>query len=147
METGSALLLLTIGLFIVIGLAGWAAYLFYRLRRQDDSENMSPYPRENARESIVILARGALQQQVDITEACIRIATLLDHLSLSPPQKANYQAIYTVSNAASYIPRLQQWQDLNKSQRKQFRKEKETLENAHRESLRKAFEALIEHYS
>ena len=55
--------------------------------------------------------------------------------------------MYTVSLASAYIPRLQQWQDLSKAQRRQFRQEKERLEQAHAADLQRAFKVLIARYS
>ena len=94
----------------------------------------------------MVLAKGALSEQVDITEAAIRIATLLDYLAIDDVARARFTHVYQLSAATAHIPRLEQWQQLSKAQRRDYRREKEQLEQQHSDPLRNNLEQLVVQY-
>jgi hypothetical protein len=130
---------------LVLALTAWAAYLVFALARQrrrgDASKRAAS--RDQARSSIAVLARGALDDQIDLTEAAIRIATLLDYLDIEPEARERFAPIYALSEDTAYIPRLQQWQALTALQRREYRRQKQQLEQRHIEALRSSLEQLL----
>ncbi len=144
MSTDSAVILLAIASAIIIMLAAWAGHLLYKVWRPAAHRPGQAGSSDHARSSIVVLARAALAQQVDMSEACIRIATLLDYLEIDATGRRAYSTIYQLSEATVHIPRWQQWQDLTPERRAEFRKQKEALEQAHGEELRQALQTLLD---
>jgi hypothetical protein len=139
-----------LGVAIIIALSIWASRLLYQLKQQQRQlrDNDAPSQAQNqARNSIVVLAKGALSEQVDITEAAIRIATLLDYLAIDDVARARFTHVYQLSAATAHIPRLEQWQQLSKAQRRDYRREKERLEQQHSNPLRTNLEQLVVQYS
>jgi hypothetical protein len=139
-----------LGVAIIIALSIWASRLLYQLKQQQRQlrDNDAPSQAQNqARNSIVVLAKGALSEQVDITEAAIRIATLLDYLAIDDVARARFTHVYQLSAATAHIPRLEQWQQLSKAQRRDYRREKEQLEQQHSDPLRRNLEQLVVRYS
>jgi hypothetical protein len=139
-----------LGVAIIIALSIWASRLLYQLKQQQRQlrDNDAPSQAQNqARNSIVVLAKGALSEQVDITEAAIRIATLLDYLAIDDVARARFTHVYQLSAATAHIPRLEQWQQLSKAQRRDYRREKERLEQLHSNPLRTNLEQLVVQYS
>jgi hypothetical protein len=139
-----------LGVAIIIALSIWASRLLYQLKQQQRQlrDNDAPSQAQNqARNSIVVLAKGALSEQVDITEAAIRIATLLDYLAIDDVARARFTHVYQLSAATAHIPRLEQWQQLSKAQRRDYRREKERLEQLHINPLRTNLEQLVVQYS
>ena len=150
MCTTAVFILAGIGAAIIIALSIWAGRLLYQLRQQQKQSRDDPGPtraQNQARSSIVVLAKGALREQVDITEAAIRIATLLDYLAIDEVARARFSHVYQLSAATAHIPRLEQWQQLSKAQRREYRREKEQLEQQHNAPLRTNLELLVLHYS
>jgi hypothetical protein len=78
--------------------------------------------------SIKLIAIGAINGELNLSEACIRTAALTDSLFLTDQQKKTYERIYKLANATYSIPRNQAWKDLPKLQRQQLRDQMEQLE-------------------
>lgn len=151
MSNSIALTLAGLGLAIIAALAYRAIGLLRELRlQQQQSQQLNSEQQAAQRQSqksIEVLARGALDQQVPLLEACIRIATLLDHLEIEEAERQRYGAVYQLSLKSSHIPRLEQWQALDTATRKEYRKQIEALETSHREPTHKALQQLVAIYS
>ena len=78
--------------------------------------------------SIKLIAIGAINGELNLSEACIRAAALTDSLLLTDQQKKSYEEIYKLANATYSIPRNQAWKDLPKLRRQQLRDQMEQLE-------------------
>lgn len=149
MSTGGFLVFVGLALACVIALSIWAGRLLYQLKQQQTqqrSNSGTTQAHKQARNSIVVLAKGALSEQVDITEAAIRISMLLDYLEIDELARARFTHVYQLSAATAHIPRLEQWQQLSKAQRRDYRQEKEQLEQQHNDQLRANLEKLVEQF-
>lgn len=149
MSTGGFLVFVGLALACVIALSIWAGRLLYQLKQQQTQQRPNSgttLAHKQARNSIVVLAKGALSEQVDITEAAIRISTLLDYLEIDELARARFTHVYQLSAATAHIPRLEQWQQLSKAQRRDYRQEKEQLEQQHNDQLRANLEKLVEQF-
>jgi hypothetical protein len=88
-------------------------------KKQQQSETLN---------SIKLIAIGAINGELNLSEACIRAAALTDSLALTELQKNSYEKIYSLANATYNIPRNQAWKDLPKPQRQQLRDQMDHLE-------------------
>lgn len=88
-------------------------------KKQQQSETLN---------SIKLIAIGAINGELNLSEACIRAAALTDSLALTELQKNSYEKIYSLASATYNIPRNQAWKDLPKLQRQQLRDQMEKLE-------------------
>ena len=93
--------------------------------------------------SIKLIAIGAINGELNLSEACIRAAALTDSLLLTDQQKKSYAEIYKLANATYSIPRNQAWKDLPKLQRQQMRDEMEQLESAAKDDISQEFEIIV----
>ena len=93
--------------------------------------------------SIKLIAIGAINGELNLSEACIRAAALTDSLALTELQKNSYGKIYSLANATYNIPRNQAWKDLPKLQRQQLRDEMEQLESETKGHITKEFEIIV----
>lgn len=87
-------------------------------------------------DSLNILARAVLDQQCPFTEGCIRMAVLMDNLSLDCDTRNRFAPIFTVYNATRHIPTHDNWKALDNRQRQSFKQEMFSLEKEHAESVR-----------
>ena len=151
---------------IIIVLASYAGWLLLKLLRQRHKKRAnaavqvggsninkssavqfaspagSPHQLEH-RESIQVLARCVVQQQVSTTEAAIRITVLARALPADEPAGEFYAAFANLATATAHIPILQAWQDLSNTQRKAFERERLELEKAHHTQIMAAANALL----
>lgn len=131
------------GLLVIFILAGYAAWLWYRVWRHRQRQHRQQVER-NARLAgdIRILAQGLLEDQVPLIEGAIRIKVLLDNYS--GPRRADLpvQVFETIYDATAHIPTHQAWKDLPLSQQREYGQIMLALEQRHGEQLRQAAQAL-----
>jgi len=135
--------LFSVGLVIIGGLAAYAIYLQRKVRAkiaeqksQEEAlvkENVDQRRRIN--QSIQIIAQGALEDQLSLTEASIRIKVLLDSLGLEKHIIKQYDAFYVLALATDHIPILAQWKALSNKQQRVFEKQRVSLEAEHKEAV------------
>jgi hypothetical protein len=152
MENSALTPVIILALGIIAGLTAWAGTLLYQLyrssRAQGISEVASDSPaKQQARMSVVVLAKSALSQQVDTTEAAIRIATLLDYLDNGNRPRQHYAPIFHLSEATAHIPRLEQWRKLSRAEQKQYREQMQQLEKQQPQQLRDSLQRLVDDFS
>jgi hypothetical protein len=94
-------------------------------------------------QSINLIAIGAINEELNLSEACIRAAALSDSLLLTDQQKILYGNIYKLANATYSIPRNQAWKDLPKLQRQELREKMIQLESAAKDDILKEFEIIV----
>ena len=97
-------------------------------KEQADRDKQQTELRQKTNNSIRILARGLVSDQLTLTEGCIRISALLDSLGVSDEQKQDYRAIFQLANETAHIPILAQWKKLSKQEQINFDIERVTLE-------------------
>ncbi len=108
-------------------IAGYYLWLLYRQKQefklaeakaQQDFEDKRKY----VNNSIQILARGTLQNQLTSTEASIRIRALLESLAVSDDVRAEYTAFYQLAEKTAHIPIMDAWKALSKKEKVKFDK-------------------------
>lgn len=131
------------GLLLIFLLAGYAAWLWYRVWRNRQRQEQLLRER-NARLSgdIRILAQGLLEGQLPLIEGAIRIKVLLDNYTGARPANLNADVFETVYLATVHIPTHQAWKDLPPDQRRQHERDMESLEQQHRAALLQAADTL-----
>jgi len=131
--------LLLVGLVIIAVLAAYAIYLQRKVRAKaaEEKEQEEALEKENIdqrrriNQSIQIIAQGALEDQLSLTEASIRIKVLLDSLGLESHITKQYDAFYVLALATDHIPILAQWKALSNKQQRVFEKQRVALEGEH----------------
>ena len=136
---------------LVVALAAYAGYLLTLVARKRAGERKQQRMAEQAvlakradnQNSIDIIARCLLQEQVTLTEAAIRISTLARSLSPALVEQQFYLPFDALAKATSHIPILDSWQQLPREQKKQFSIERESIEQAHKQRVLDAAQQLI----
>ena len=133
------------GLLLIFILAGYAAWLWYRVWRNRQHQLQRRRER-NARlsEDIRILARGLMEEQLPLVEAAIRIKVLLDNYSGPRQADLDVQVFELIHGATVHIPTHQAWKDLPLAQRREYEQQMAELEQQHRDRLQRAARALLE---
>lgn len=78
--------------------------------------------RESVNQSIQILCRALIARQVESSEASLRISALLDSLGVSEQERADFAAIDKMAASLRHIPILEEWQALDRRERRQYEK-------------------------
>jgi hypothetical protein len=147
MEPGLTALLLILSLLLIVILCGIILRQLDQLKALSDKtatqERRTEEHLESAKQSISILARSILAEQMDYSEACIRIKVLLDttspHLQKQPP----FDIFEQVFNQLADHPTHEARDSLSKQQRLTLDKERWTLEDKNRQAIRAAADALL----
>lgn len=133
---------------IVVVLAGVAGHLWWRVfqqhkarQRQQQERQARQAQTEQARidyiyESLNVLARAVLDDQCPLTEGCIRMAVLMDNLSLDCDTRNRFEPIFRIYHATRHIPTHSDWQALDRRQRQAFKQEMFSLEKEHGQQVR-----------
>lgn len=131
------------GLLLIFLLAGYAAWLWYRVWRNHQRQDRLLRER-NSRLSgdIRILAQGLLEDQLPLIEGAIRIKVLLDNYSGARPANLDADIFEAVYTATAHIPTHQAWKDLPLAQRREHEHYMTTLEQQYGERLRAAAQVL-----
>ncbi|MDG1165046.1 MAG: DUF2489 domain-containing protein [Porticoccaceae bacterium] len=136
---------------LVVGLALYAGYLFLQLRVQASrvSEAQAELNVElhgknlEARQSIQIIARALLQKDLTDTEAAMRIAYLAQQVSATEDEAEQFTVFQQLAEATSHIPILEDWQMLEKSEKRRLNKERAAIELTYAEFIQAGAERLI----
>jgi hypothetical protein len=91
--------------------------------------------KRETQESIHILVRCLLQDQVSLTEAAIRVSGLAKVLKLSEVEQQFYIAFDNLAMATSHIPILADWGKLSAKEQKRFNDEREIIEGEHKNKV------------
>ena len=131
------------GLLVICILAGYAAWLWYRIWRTRQQQAKLQQER-NARLAgdIRILAQGLLEGQLPPIEGAIRIKVLLDNYSGARPSDLDASVFETLYDATAHIPTHQAWKDLPLAQRQQHERQMEELEQQYHDELHRAAQSL-----
>lgn len=131
------------GLLVICILAGYAAWLWYRIWR-NRQQQVKLQQERNARLAgdLRILAQGLLEGQLPPIEGAIRIKVLLDNYSGPRPPGLDASVFETVYDATAHIPTHQAWKDLPLAQRQQHERQMEGLEQQYHDELHRAAQSL-----
>jgi hypothetical protein len=147
MNETTLLIISLLAVIIIVGLVVYALNLNSQLSAQTlaakKAVNDKKQQQSETLNSIKLIAIGAINGELNLSEACIRAAALTDSLALTELQKNSYEKIYSLANATYNIPRNQAWKDLPKLQRQQLRDEMEQLESETKGDISKEFEIIV----
>ena len=87
-------------------------------------------------ESINVISRAVLDDQCPVIEGCIRMAVLMDNLSLDCDTKHRFSPLFTIYNATRHIPTHSNWKSLERRQQQSFKQEMFALEREHGEVVK-----------
>ncbi|MDB3967219.1 DUF2489 domain-containing protein [Porticoccaceae bacterium] len=136
---------------MVIALAAYAAWLSVQLRRQAGRAREAQEQLEaelqkknlQARQSIQIIARALLQNDVTDTEAAMRIAYLFQQVSSTEQESEQFTVFVQLAEATAHIPILDDWQMLEKSEKRRLNKERAEIELVYAEFIQAGAEQLV----
>ena len=136
---------------MVIALAAYAAWLSVQLRRQAGRAREAQEQLEaelqkknlQARQSIQIIARALLQNDVTDTEAAMRIAYLSQQVSSTEQASEQSTVFVQLAEATAHIPILDDWQMLEKSEKRRLNKERAEIELVYAEFIQAGAEQLV----
>ncbi len=137
---------------IVLALAAYAASLclqVYQKKQQSKQSQLAQAQqvqqrRESAQQSIDIILRCLLQNQVSLTEAAIRVSGLSKGLKPSTLEQEFYQPFDALALATSHIPILGDWKKLSRAEQRKYDVEREEIENSHRDRVMDAARRLVQ---
>jgi hypothetical protein len=139
---------------IIVGLvfiAGLCWFIFTKLRelkvlkaQQAKNEAEQAEKRNYLKDSIKVIATSMLEGQVDLSEGCIRIKVLIDHLDASLHEQASFKIFEQMYRDTKHMPTHQARKNTDKNFINKLDEQRFALEKQHRESIRQAAEELLE---
>lgn len=138
-------------LLLVSVLAGYAAYLWQKLRVQQtqlkaqteqlqadlQSKNLE------ARQSIQIIARALLQKDLSDTEAAMRIGFLSQQVIATEAEEQQFEVFRQLAEATAYIPILDDWAMLEKSEKRRLNAERKSIEAKYADFIQAGAQELV----
>ena len=117
-------------------------YLLNKRQRVENSRHRENNE-EKIRNSVYILAKSLLAEQVPVAEAALRISALVEGLEITEDDKSLYVSFQKLAQGISHIPILEEWKKLSKKQRESYRQEIADQEAKYKEFIFKAAEDLV----
>jgi hypothetical protein len=114
-------------------------------RRTEKAEVFQKERREGMIESIRIIAMAVETDQVEYSEACLRIKGLLDHVAPELLEQSPYQVFLEVYEKLQYMPTHQARQDTEMRFVEKMDKERFAIEKQHADAIRRAATAIRHH--
>lgn len=129
------------GALLLASLASYAGYLGFMLYRQKVAREQADVElarelkvkESEARESVRIIARALVQNDLTETEAAMRITWLCQQITLSDLEAQQVSVFQQLAHATSHLPILDDWKALSKSDKRRLNKERESIESNFRE--------------
>lgn len=130
-----------------------AIYLHWRLfqlnghikQRKREAEEKYIAARQHLNQSIQIICKALVDDQVGHAEASIRISKLMDQLSVPVDEREEFIAFDKLADAISHIPILDAWQSLQKSQKREYALQIEMQEELLGDFVKDAARRMIGH--
>lgn len=124
-------ILLFLGLLVIVLLGATAGYLHWRLYQQNRRQRALEQQyqtellagRKEINNSIQIICRALLAEQVEYAEASVRISRLLDQLSVEGDERVDCVAFDKMAAAIQHIPMLDEWRALDKKQKREYQQQ------------------------
>lgn len=101
--------------------------------------------REDMIESIRIIAMAVEQDQIEYSEACLRLKGLLDHVAPTLLEKPPYSIFLDVHNKLEHMPTHRARQRTDNRFLEKMDKERRELELSHGDAIRRAATAIRHH--
>ncbi len=130
-----------IGGLLILPLAGYAIFLGVQLREQRRAQRALDQQLteqrinddRDARQAVQIIARALLQKDLSETEAAMRIAFLAQKIIASSEESESFRVFQQLAEATAYIPILEDWALLERSEQKRLTGEREKIEKDYSE--------------
>lgn len=145
-----------LGMLVVIGLAVTAVVLWRKVWRleaqQAEQQARDHQQRQRAaqehtdyiHESLNVIAKALLDDQVRIAEAAIRISGLVSNLPLTCDSKHRFNPIVELANHIHHIPTHDAWKALDKKERRRYEQELLSLEKRYASDIQAAAQFIVE---
>lgn len=116
---------LVVGILIIAVLVAVAIFLHWQLhlRKKRDAQLLAEQEariakmRQEAINSLRIIAKSYLSEQVELAEASIRISRVMDSLELNEAQRTPYRVFDQIHSQLAHIPILSDWKALSKKEK------------------------------
>lgn len=143
MSQESQIALIVIGLIVIAVLS----YIIYRqLQTQKqlklaqeqalaEAQQKAQEQRDYLLESVRVISMAMRDEQCELAEGCIRLKVLLDHLAPFLHEHQDFCIINTMYESTKHMPILDEWKKLKLRRRMELTREREALENEHREAI------------
>jgi len=95
-------------------------------------------------DSIKVIATTMLEDQVELSEGCIRIKVLIDHLDASLHEQVSFKIFEQMYRDTEHMPTHQARKNTDKNFIHKLDQQRFALEKQHREAIRKAAKELLE---
>lgn len=143
---------LILAVLFILGLMGIAAYyqiLLYRHKKQQAASTEKfkeeiEKRRERGIQSIVILSRAVLAEQVSLTEASIRI-NALSILLMDKTLIEELSVFRQMAEATAHIPILDEWKKLPTKEKLAYDREREKIEENFKDFVMAAADKIANH--
>ncbi|HKM15506.1 MAG TPA: DUF2489 domain-containing protein [Marinospirillum sp.] len=144
MSAQDATIFLAAAIALIIPLAGYAAHLHYEAKRQvalaqQTHEQERLKARENVLENLFLLAKALEEQQVSLTEGCLRVRVFLDLLDEGIyVQRADLVVFDTFYQQTKNLATHKEYTNLSSTEKVEQDKTRLALEEQYRAELQKA---------
>lgn len=142
--------LITAGLFAIVFLMLFirrqTAILAREKKRKEKAEAFRQHRRNDMIESIRLIALAVEENQVEYSEACLRIKGLLDHVAPELLTQAPFAVFLEVHNRLQHMPTHRTRQATETRFVEKMDRERFAVEQEHADEIRRAATA-IRHYS
>ena len=143
------LTLIAIGVVAIIVLATYiwrqTAVLRQDRARQQKAEAFQNKRRDHMIESIRIIAMAVEEDQVEYSEACLRLKGLLDYVAPELLDKSPFRVFQTVHEKIQHMPTHRARQATDTKFVQKMDKERYAIEQAHADEIRRAATAIRHH--
>ncbi len=98
------------------------------------------------KKSIYLLSEAILDEKMTHTEGCIRICAIANCLDDSGQFRRDFSVLFDVAEATAHIPILQDWQALEKAEKKAFNDERRGIEGKYADAVIEAAQRIRNRY-
>ena len=130
-------------------IAAYYLLLLYKKHRSDKEKEVAlrgalEERRGRNKDSIIILARAVIDDQISLTEASIRINALLPSLVLDEKRVEELRVFRQLAEATAHIPILERWKALSRKEKLAYDKERETIEANYQDFVLSAAKNIVD---
>ncbi len=137
------MLLIFIAAAILLALSGVAAYYWIKLKKVQNQQKAQIAQNQKAwldrqqelAADIRFIANSMLQEQCEITEGCMRLKVLMDHLDQDLAQKTEFQTLQFYYQQTLSMPHHEAYKALNRKEQFSQDKKRFALEDKYREQI------------
>ncbi|MBU2872433.1 DUF2489 domain-containing protein [Marinobacter salexigens] len=141
--------LISAGAIAIIALLGFIrrqmTMLTENRRRQQKAEAFKAKRRQDIVDSIKVIAMAIEEDQVEYSEACLRIKGLLDHIAPELMEKSPFRVFLEVHEKLRHMPTHQARQDTEIRFVEKMDKERFEVEKRYADEIRRAATAIRNH--